>query len=616
MTIFLHIYKLFQKNGPMNGISLKNAGNEKSGMICIVVKYSYLLIIIIPLLIFAPFIKNGFVYFDDDILILENQSKITDPGNLLKTFRSDAFFNNSSPFYRPLLNVSFMVDAQIGGTNPGIYHFTNILLHILTALSLLVLLQLLGFSYNKSLAGALVFSVHPLMANAVFWIPARNDLLVTLFSLLFFIYVIKFVKERKVSALILTAVFFFLALFSKESAIILPILVVLYLFITKQYHPDKQKLILLIVLLVIVAGWYLLRITAIDMRSDTQRGFSVLFKSIPFAFEIIAKFFLPFNYAATPVFTWVLTSLGILFTLITCILIIRFGKSNMALIIFGAAWFILFCLPNMYVRLVSAPDSYEYLAHRGYLPIAGLLIVLLALIPDLKSGFNRKFGMVVFSLMIIIFSAFSFDTGNKYRSPVAFWKSAIEYNPNRAWFYHFLGRYYFKQGDYIMFEKYIREAIALKEYPRFLYNLGMLYFTEKKGYDTAFRYLTRAHELGFHNPEATRNYVNLCIISANDFFRNHAYHKAAQCCEIAVSLDPVNSVAVYNLGLYYVYQGENKKAAAMWRRSLTIKPVPVEAYRSLYLYYLNNTDNRDSVNYFAHEFQIRGGIINPPVPKP
>ena len=587
----------------------KHLKNQTPESVNFLVKYSYLLIIIIPFIVFTPSIRNGFVYFDDDILILENQSKIANPDNFLRIFRTDAFFNNSSPYYRPLLNISFMIDAQLGGKTPAYYHFTNILLHILTAFSLLWLLQLMGLSYNKSLVGSLVFSVHPIMANAVFWIPARNDLLVTFFSLLFFISIIKFLKERKAMAFISTLMLFFLALFSKESAIILPILVLLYCYQTKQLYPDKHKIILFFAILAIIVGWYLLRIYSIDMRNDDQRGFAILLKTLPFPFEIIAKFFLPFNYSATPVFSSMFTGLGILLALIILILIIRIAKINTALIAFGAIWFIFFCMPNMYVRLVSASDSYDYLIHRAYLPVVGLLIVLLAILPEPWVEFKRKFNLAVFSLLIIMLSALSFVGGKKYLNPVAFWSTAIEYNPDKAWFHYFLGRYYFKQGDYIMFEKYQREALALKVYPRFLYNMGILFFLEKKQYDTAFSYFNRARSMGFNDPEANANYVKLCVESARQLFEQGKYKKAADRCQLAVDIEPTNSIAIYNMGLYLVYSGDAKRAASLWRRSLLLDPEMKEAYRSLYYYYLNNTSRNDSVNYFAREFRKRGGVI-------
>jgi len=81
-------------------------------------RYSSLLVIIVPFLLYLSALRLGFVYFDDDILILGNFEKISHISNIGHAFRTDAFFASLSPYYRPLLNVSLMLDAAVGGKKP------------------------------------------------------------------------------------------------------------------------------------------------------------------------------------------------------------------------------------------------------------------------------------------------------------------------------------------------------------------------------------------------------------------------------------------------------------------------------------------------------------------
>ena len=347
------------------------------------------------------------------------------------------------------------------------------------------------------------------------------------------------------------------------------------------------------------------------MRSDPQRGVTNLLANLPFLFETIAKFFVPLNYTATPVFSWFYTGLGIFFTLMLFFVAIRKAGNISSLVIFGSVWFILLCLPNMYVRLQSTEYSYDYLIHRAYLPIAGLLIALLAMVPEKLVGFDRRWKVASLGFLLVFLAVFSFISGKKYQNGIAFWQSAIESNPDRAEFHHFLSRYYYKQHDNKLFEKYLREAIALKENPMYLNNMGALYFSPDKNYDTAFRYFSRAYQIGYSDTDYKGNYFNLCMVSAQEAFTNKNYQKAADRCLIAVQLDPSNAVAPYNLGLYYIYLGENKKAAAMWRRAINVNPEMLEAYRSLYMYYLNNTKLQDSINYFEGQIKIHEAKANP-----
>jgi Tfp pilus assembly protein PilF len=572
-------------------------------------KYHYLIVFLLPLILLSFSLHNGFVYFDDDILILDNQAKISDLSNIGKAFRSDAFLNNSSPYYRPLLNISLMLDAQVAKADPGFYHFMNLVYHCLCCISLLWFFRLLGIKREIALAGAIVFSVHPLMASAVFWIPARNDLLVTLFGLLFLSLSITFFHNRKPLILLLAIVSFAAAIFSKESAVLLPFILALYLLSTRQYAFDRRKIFLTLGLILVTAVWFILRMSSIRMVGAWQLGLWAVVANFSFPLEIIAKFILPFDLAVTPVYSSIYTGLGMLFFIVILFSFFIRKEKVVWLFIFGITWYIAFSLPNMFVRLDTSPSSYDYLVHRAYFPLVGLLVSILSLIPGHWVRFNYRPFIVWFSILIVILGGNSVYLGTKYRNAASFWNSAIAYHPDRAWFHHFLGRYYFKQHDYILFEQQLRKAISLNKHPHFLYNLGMLYFVEKKSYDSAFLLFNEARATGFTDPEANTNYVKLCLESARAYFEQGQYKKAVDRCQLAVDLEPENSVAAYNLGLYLIYSGEKKRAATSWRRSISLDPELKEAYRNLYYYYRNNTTFKDSVEYFAREYRKRGGSI-------
>jgi tetratricopeptide (TPR) repeat protein len=263
----------------------------------------------------------------------------------------------------------------------------------------------------------------------------------------------------------------------------------------------------------------------------------------------------------------------------------------------------------MFVRLDTSPASYDYLVHRSYFPLAGFLLTLLAITPEQWFTGKHKPSLILLAIALLVLSGSSIVLGTRYKNAETFWGSAISYNPDRAWFHHFLGRYYFKQQEYATFEQHTRKALYLDKSPHFLYNLGMIYFLEKKSYDSAFILFNEARATGFTDPEANANYVKLCMESARSFFEKGEHSKAVSRCQLAVDLEPMNPVAVFNLGLYLVYAGEPKRAAACWRRSLSIQPGMTEAYRNLYYYYLNNTSNSDSTTYFAEEYKKRGGVI-------
>src|SRR5439155_11898501 len=86
--------------------------------------------------------------------------------------------------WHPLTWLSLQLDGTVWDANPTGYHATNLVLHLLNVLLLLiVLLQMTGSLYGSALVAAL-FALHPLHVESVAWVSERKDVLSTFFLLL------------------------------------------------------------------------------------------------------------------------------------------------------------------------------------------------------------------------------------------------------------------------------------------------------------------------------------------------------------------------------------------------------------------------------------------------
>lgn len=151
----------------------------------------YFWLLLLGFLIYYQTLHFNFVYFDDDILVISNQKFISQLSNIPQAFKDDVFLSFFDVYYRPLLTVSFIFDAQLSGGAPWAYHLTNLLLHLISTLLLYLLLKKLGVIKDLAFFFAAVFAVHPVLSQAVGWIPGRNDPLLALFllsSFIFFLY--------------------------------------------------------------------------------------------------------------------------------------------------------------------------------------------------------------------------------------------------------------------------------------------------------------------------------------------------------------------------------------------------------------------------------------------
>jgi len=572
-------------------------------------RYSPHLIFIIAFLIYLPTIKSGFVYCDDDIVILDNYDKISNLSNFGSAFTHDAYFSNSYPYYRPLLTTSLIIDAQLGGKEPGMYHFTNLLIHCLTCISLFWLFTLLGFDRRKSLFGALLFAVHPLIANAVLFLAARTDQMATLFAILSFAFIILYFRENRKVQLAGHLVFFAGALFSKESAIFLPPLYLFYFLLKKEKIFRLRTLWLLIGWLVVFSTWFYLRSISINNTSLDQVGFSAFIKNLAFPPEILSKFLFPVDLSVMPVYTLYNTISGIVLLLLILFLIFRKKLQLNPVVLFGFAWFIAFAILNMSSRISNADDNFNYLEQRAYALSVGLIILLLPLVPDTYLNLKKWPVALILIPLFVTLSALTFHQETKYKNAFNYWTSAIHDFPDRPRFHFNLGRYYFKQNDLPGFETQLLHAVRLKQDPEFLYNLGMVNVISKKNYDSAFYYFTEAFRKGVTISGATSNFVNFCIESSIDFFNKKEYAKAIERCSLAIEKDPKNALAYLDLGTFLMNAGNKQKAMRSWRKSLTLNPELKDGYKFLYYYYSENTTKADSVRYYEGEYRKRGGTI-------
>src|ERR1700721_1773664 len=84
-----------------------------------------ILLILLPAVIYIQSVHFDYTNFDDNEII-KNKFEIV--GNIHKigtAIKRGAFFRSTGDFYRPVQNVSFMLDAQISGKKLWMFHITN-----------------------------------------------------------------------------------------------------------------------------------------------------------------------------------------------------------------------------------------------------------------------------------------------------------------------------------------------------------------------------------------------------------------------------------------------------------------------------------------------------------
>ncbi len=511
--------------------------------------YVYISIALLGLVVYARTLFFDFTYFDDNVLVLTNLSFLQDPRNILTAFTVEVFhiLHSSAAYYRPLLTISFFPDAILSGATPGMYHFTNIAIHLIASCLVYVLLRTLGYAKQIAFVFSCLFVVHPVLTQAVAWIPGRNDSLLAVWVLSSWVTAIRYMSSKQLRYLVLSSFTFAGALFTKETAILLPILVLLYVAIKRL---GDRKVITHLVVGYITCGtlWAILRHFALKNPIPMTTGDMVrsVINNSPASIQLLGKVFFPFNLSVLPIiqdttFVW-----GILATfLLLSLLIWRIVGSDyrsyihMIMMLFGAFWFLAFLFPS-FIR-PNPTIVADFIEHRLYLPIIGIFIFLIESEIGVrwkrqKSGWFLSVGMgviAVFSVLTLL------HTGN-FSDRLTFWKNAATTSPHSPLAQRNLGAMYFLEKDYDLAEKYFQKSLALNKNEQMAHNnLGLIYMgrSQWKKAETEFK-----KEL-----------------AVNPFYDN----------------------AHFNLGLLYYKLGYADEAVKLWKRTLEINPEFTDATQAL-----------------------------------
>lgn len=201
---------------------------------------AWLAVIAVTVLAYLPGMRAGF-YFDDQPNIVEASGLHM---HLLSMDSVKSAISGAHVKNRPVSNMSFAANHLFSGLNPAPFHWTNLLIHLLTGGAVAWLILLLGAEGRNrdewfradgqmaALAGAALFLVHPLNIQAVTYTVQRMTSLAALF---FILSLGAYVSARnstdrkgRAGMFAASAISLALSLGCKENAVVMPLVVAAY----------------------------------------------------------------------------------------------------------------------------------------------------------------------------------------------------------------------------------------------------------------------------------------------------------------------------------------------------------------------------------------------------
>ena len=182
-------------------------------------RHSILLLTLAVIIVYFPSLRLGYTELDDSIFIKEQKAYNEDLSNLITSFKRGVFNPTKDVYYRPLLLDSFILNYHLSHENILGWHVVNVLLHLFSVILLLLLLKKIGINELSSFLLSLLFAVHPVLSQAVAWIPGRNDTMLAIFVFSYLLTALKYSETKKFSLLSLQCLLLLASLFTKETAV-------------------------------------------------------------------------------------------------------------------------------------------------------------------------------------------------------------------------------------------------------------------------------------------------------------------------------------------------------------------------------------------------------------
>jgi len=572
----------------------------------------FVIFILVAFLIYGQVMWFFLGKMDEDI-ILNNLELLRNLSNVRQAFLRDAFFSDAGRyFYRPLQNLSFMIDAQFFQERGSVCYFTNLLIHAATCCSLFYLLTLAGNSRKTSFLFTMLFLCSPLFVQAIAWAPSRGDMLIGLAGILTMVFFIRLTATRKYKYAVFALLAFTAAMFSKETAILIPVVVLAgFLLLTK----DRKALMPQVA--VVFGGFLLIILLYLYARSKVVRlpapaadfGLIPLLHNLRTLPEFLAKFLFPFRLSPMPGFTLLNTLLGVMVFLLLTGLFIRYSKQSPGGVLFGVAWFLIFTIPGLMYHHRLGNAAYDYLEHRSYLPLAGIVLSMAFLCTGIPAG--RVKDRVGTFLLFFAFALgiYAYVYAGNYRNPMAYYERAITSNPASAFALESRGQLRAGTQDFTgaitdydralairpdFAEVYVNKGSALsslKDYSGAIarYDSALLY---EPGLFLA--YFNKANALaasGRHGESVTEytraarlmpGYTPCYTARGIAYFRLNDMQKAEQDFSKAITLDSVNAVAYLNRGKIRFNAKDVNGACSDWLKAAGLGEREAEDLRQRY----------------------------------
>ncbi|MDP2984687.1 MAG: tetratricopeptide repeat protein [Candidatus Latescibacter sp.] len=594
--------------------SIKNFDIQTIGLIFV--------LILGTLVVYGQVHNYYFINIDDDTYVYENVNVKSglNPQSIINSFTS----THGSCLWIPVTWLSLIVDYELFGLNPGGYHLTNVLFHIINTLLLFAFFRKTTGNTWRSAFVAALFALHPLHVESVAWITERKDVLSIFFMMMALYMYSKYVERPSLRKYVPVIVLFSLGIMAKPMIITFPVLLLLLdfwpfgrfngggkvtlknskfmkvakvtinrIFIEKIPFFMISAIVFIVTLVVAKGGNALISLDSLSLPQRLQEA--VLSYALYIGKMIVPRhlaFFYPYRSEAVPL--WEVSCAGLLLMGIT-VLVIRLSR-RFPWYPFGWFWYLVSLLPV--IGIFQAGE--QSMADRfTYMPLIGLFVMGVWGVSDSIHNWGQKKLILSMLMMVIIFiyGTITWVQVKHWKDTYSLLSHALTVTSKNYLAHQYIGYYYARHGKIEDAFTHFNEALKIDpSFARIHNDLGAL-LTRIGKYDEALAHFREALRL---DPNYAEVHDNIGILYAGQGKTNEALMHYNE----ALKLKPNNDKVLNHIGILWYNFGNNDKALGYYNEALRLNPNYAEAHDNIGILYDSQGKTNEALMHYNKALKL------------
>jgi protein O-mannosyl-transferase len=515
------------------------------------------------------------------------------------------------PQYYPLVHSVFWVERRLFGDSTTGCHLLNILLHVFSALLLVMILRKLGISGKAAWLAAGIFALHPVMVESVAWITELKNTLSGVFFLSAALAYLTFDHKREKKHYAMALILFLLGLLSKSVIVTLPA-VLLVVFWWKRgsigWKRDVAPLVPFFVIGIfsgLFTAWVERRyigaagsefnLAFMDRCLIAGRAFWFYLYKLLWPADLI--FIYPrWHIDAAAVWQYLFPTAFLLLAVVFWQLRGRTRAPLAVFLYFGAALFPALGFFNVYpFRYSFVADHFQYLAALG--PITAAAACIAQGTGLLQEKIRRLLQPLLSGVLLSILFLLTWNQSRMYSDAETLYRTTITKNDD-CWLAHNnLGLLLAAKGRTDEAIAQYRMAIASNFNVADIHNnLGLL-LVQNGRTDEAIEHYRKALEI---NPTYDDAYYNLGVLLA----KTGRTVEAIAHYQKVLELNPFCGDAHYNLGVLLAKVGRTNDAMVHFLKALEFYPDNAEAHNNLGILLAQTGRTKEAIAYYQKALEL------------